>query len=118
MTTTQNRVAGYREPWTGGAKAYPEADTPSALVEGAKRKRNTFLVHLSHDGFGDMECAVCGRKAGDPYPANEGDTELVTDRYATGKYHPRTRTLVVMHYYCSWRALMLDVFALGRRLGY
>lgn len=55
-----NKVAGYREPWQAGAKGYPEADTLVALLEGAKRKRKGFIVHLSHSGFGHLPCASCG----------------------------------------------------------
>lgn len=106
----------YRNPWQHGAKAYPEADTLEALREGAKRKRKTFMVHLSHAGFGHYECAKCGIPLGDPYPANKGDSNLVTDKWGTGHYSPKRKDLVVMHYYCSWGALMNQVIALGRRI--
>jgi hypothetical protein len=106
----------YREPWKHGAKAYAEADTPEALREGMKRKRNMQYVHLNHEGFGHMPCAKCGIAVGDPYPVNEGDTCLRTDTWATGKYYPSKKALVAMHYYCSWGALLEDVFRLGRVL--
>ena len=116
-TTSKRTITGYREPWTGGAKAYPEADTPEALIEGAKRKRKTFMVHLSHEGFGDMPCAKCGIPVGDPYPVNEGDTVLHTDKWATGNYNPKNKSLAVAHYYCSWAMLMNAVLRLGRIIG-
>ena len=107
----------FRKPWEHGAKAYHEADTLEALIEGAKRKRNRFMVHLSHEGFGHYACAKCGIPVGDPYPVNQGDANLHQDKWATGHYLPRTKQLVVLHYYCSWGALLQQVIALGRVIG-
>lgn len=115
MTETKTRPA-YREPWTFGAKAYAEADTLEALAEGMKRKRKLQIVHLNNATLGHLECACCGIPVGDPYPVNPGEEATRTDKWATGKYSPRTRTLVAMHYYCSWGALLNDVFRLGRAI--
>lgn len=107
----------FRRPWEHGAKAYHEADTLSALVEGAKRKRNVFMVRLNHEGFGHMKCVKCGIPVGDPYPVNEGDKALHQDKgWATGHYAPRSKQLVALHYYCSWGMLLNQVFALGRKI--
>ena len=107
---------GFRKPWEHGAKAYHEADTLEALHEGAKRKRKTFMLHVSHEGFGHYECAKCGIPVGNPYPVNEGDTALHQDKWATAHYSPKRKELVVLHYYCSWATLIHQVFALGRRI--
>lgn len=103
-----NKVTGYREPWQAGAKAYPQADTIEALLEGTKRKRKGFIVHLAHSGFGHLPCASCGIPVGDPYPVNEGDKELRTDTWATGRYNPTSKRLVPLHYYCSWGVLIRE----------
>jgi hypothetical protein len=115
MTETKTRPA-YREPWTHGAKGYAEADTLEALAEGMKRKRKLQTVHLNNETLGHIPCACCGIPVGDPYPVNAGDTTLRTDKWATGKYIPRTKGLIAMHYYCSWGSLMADIFQLGRTL--
>jgi hypothetical protein len=115
MTLTQQRPA-FREAWKYGAKGYAEADTLEALAEGMKRKRKMQIVHLNHSGFGHIPCSCCGIPVGDPYPVNEGDTNLRTDKWATGKYFPSQKKLVVMHYYCSWGALINEVFKLGRAI--
>lgn len=104
----------FRRPWEHGAKAYHQADNLEALREGMKRKRKWEIVHLSHEGFGHLPCASCGIPVGDPYPVNEGDTVLRQDDSATGHYFPKTKRLVVQHYYCSWGTLMNQVIQLGR----
>ena len=48
MTTTTTTTAtttrpAYRQPWTHGAKAYPQADTFDALRDGTKRKRKSLI---------------------------------------------------------------------------
>lgn len=113
MSTTTTRP-GYRNPWEHGAKAYPEADTPEALREGAKRKRKPLMVHLAHEGFGHLPCATCGIALRDPYAANQDGPKVHTDQWGTGHYNPRTKVLIVQHYYCSWSTLMGKVIALGR----
>lgn len=117
MATTVSKTPGYREPWTNGAKAYPEADTPEALLEGAKRKRKAFMLHLSHEGFGDMPCVKCGIALADPYPASSDSSTMHTDKWGTGHYSPKSKSLVVAHYYCSWNMLMNAVMRLGRIIG-
>jgi hypothetical protein len=98
----------FRKPWQNGAKAYHEADTLEALREGMKRKRNSTMVHLSHSGFGDLPCATCGVPLSGEYADGK------TDKWGTGTYYPKTKRLVVQHYYCSWQTLMQDVLKLGR----
>lgn len=100
----------YREPWQHGAKAYPEADNLEALREGTKRKRKHLMVHLAHEGFGHLPCASCGIPIGDKY----GDHLNHQDKWGTGHYFPKTKRLVVQHYYCSWGTLMNEVIRLGR----
>ena len=104
---------GYRGPWQHGAKGYPEADSIEALRDGAKRKRNTFIVHLNHDGFGDLPCASCGIALRDIYAANPGGPLAKQDKWGTGTYFPKRKRLVVQHYYCSWQTLMSQVLRLG-----
>lgn len=115
MTQLQQRPA-FREPWKYGAKGYAQADTLEALAEGMKRKRKMQIVHLSHSGFGHIPCACCGIPVGDPYAVNAGDKTLRTDTSATGKYFPSQKKLVVMHYYCSWGALLNEVLKFGRAI--
>lgn len=107
MTVTKNRPA-FRKPWEHGAKAYYEADTLEALKEGAKRKRNPFMVHLSLEGFGHLPCGTCGIPLADEYGDGQRDT------WGTGHYSPKAKRLGVQHYYCSWQTLMDQVFRLGR----
>jgi hypothetical protein len=111
--TPLKQVQGFRAPWTNGAKAYHEADTPEALVEGARRKRKTFMVHLNLEGFGHMPCAGCGIALRDPYAVNEGEEATHTDKWGTGHYNPPTRRLAAYHYYCSWGSLMKRIFNLN-----
>jgi len=115
MTDTKTRPA-FRAPWTYGAKGYAQADTLEALAIGMKRKRNVQIVRLNNETLGHLQCACCGIALADPYPVNPGDTKTTTDEWGTGKYFPSTKKLVVMHYYCSWGALMTDIFKLGRAM--
>lgn len=111
------RKPGYREPWQGGARAYPEADSLRHLAEAAKRKRKPFDVLVR--GIGAEPCASCGIALQDPYHVNPGEARTVQDDGARGYrvvYYPRSRRWVARHYYCSWGALMADVVALGRML--
>lgn len=44
----------YREPWTNGAYAYPQADTLAALWQGVARKRKPLTVHVRHEGLAGL----------------------------------------------------------------
>lgn len=105
----------YRQPWEHGAKAYAQADTLEALRQGMKRKRNMQMIHLALDGeFGSLACSCCGIALNQPYAVNKGENPTKTDTWGTGKYYPKSKKLVVMHYYCSWGALLQEIFKLGR----
>ena len=104
----------YRNPWTGGAKAYPEADTFADLWEGVKRKRKSLLVHMPNDGeAGDILCASCGIKLRDI-----GPDASKPDQWSTWTVYPREKKAVAQHYYCSWGSLMQEIFDKAWIYGY
>lgn len=109
-------TAGYREPWTGGAAAYPEADTLDALWAGVARKRRPLIVHVRHTGLPEVPCARCGIHLDKPYPVNPGDTDLVTDErgFAYVDVDPTKGEAIPRHYYCAWGATMSEVLKLRR----
>lgn len=119
MSATVNRP-GYREPWTHGAYAYPQADTLKDMWDGVRRKRKPLTVHVSHESIGDTPCAACGHPLSGPYPVNPGDPpdKWTTDTtgYAYLDVDPRARIAVARHYYCAWGATMARVLELGRIL--
>lgn len=109
----------YRKPWTGGAKAYPEADTFADLAEGMKRKRKVQMVHMPNDGEAGLEkCATCGVRLRMKYAANKGGPKTQQDKFSTWTYYPAKKVAVGQHYGCSWLTLMQDVYALGKKMGY
>jgi len=111
MTTTEgDRMTkpGYRAPWTHGAYAYAQADTFADFREGMKRKRIQQHVMMPNTGeAGDKPCSLCGIALRDAYPHNK-DTAMEfyrADEQSTWVYTPKTKTVVGMHYGCSWGAL-------------
>ena len=97
----------YRAPWTGGAKAYPEADTFGDLWAGVARKRKTLIVHMPNTGeAGDVPCASCGALLRDPSPDRDRP-----DVWSTWHVAPRSRQAAGQHYACSWGTLLSAVFA-------
>jgi hypothetical protein len=106
----------YREPWTSGAKAYPQADTMDDLWEGVRRKRKPLTVHVRHTGLAGIPCAGCGLPLDGPYAVNAGEPATHVDRlgYAYVDVKPRTGTAIARHYYCAWGAVMADVMKLTR----
>lgn len=106
MTTAR---PAYRKPWEHGARAYHEADTFPALVEGAKHKRDAFVVHMPLSAVAGVECGVCHIPLDQPYPVNPGEARTRTDSHATVTYYPRTHGYTAAHLYCGWEALMLRI---------
>lgn len=99
----------FRKPWTNGAYAYPVADTFADLREGMKRKRKEQWVKMPNTGeAGDKPCSICGIKLRDPYPQNAGTPMefYKADDQSTWVYTPRTKSVVGVHYGCSWNALL------------
>ena len=115
MTATATRPA-FRKPWEHGAKAYPQADSLTAMVEGMKRRRNPDTVHVAHEGLVGETCAHCGKAFDAAYPANAGAPEnaWVKDEggYAYVDYDPRTKKAVARHYYCAWQGTMKNILDL------
>lgn len=109
-------AAGYREPWTGGAKAYPEADTIAALWAGTARKRKPLTVHVAHAALAGVPCAGCGQPLDGPYVLNAGEERTVRDElgYAYVDVNPRAGTATAHHYYCAWGRTMTEVMKLRR----
>lgn len=107
-------VEGFRKPWEGGAKAYPQADTFAALRAGLRRRRKTTVVHMPNEGEAGAEpCATCGVALRDAYAVNPRDTRTAVDDYSTWTWLPG-RGLYGQHYYCSWRSIMADAMRLTR----
>ena len=80
-----------------------------------RRKRNpdTALVR----NIGRHKCRRCGILMTEKYPVNPGEEPRAQDKdYYYVYYHPRAKKFVPMHYYCSWGALMEDIFALHKRM--
>lgn len=107
----------YRKPWTHGAKAYPQADSLAAMVDGTKRCRKPLTVHVAHAGLVGEKCAGCGGAFDADYTA-PGMTGTTRDElgYAYVDYDPRTKRAVARHYYCAWAGVMDQVLDLARRM--
>jgi len=115
--TTQT-VTGFRLPWTGGAHAYPEADTFSAAKEGFKRRRKGVMFHMPNTGeAGAQSCAYCGGILAEPALAaskdhgnntrSEQSAAVKPDRFSTWHYDPRGKRVIGgVHYQCSWSNLL------------
>jgi hypothetical protein len=96
----------FRKPWTNGAYAYPIADTFDDFREGMKRKRKEQWVLMPNTGeAGDRLCSLCGVKLRDKYQLNPGGLFDQQDKQSTWIYTPRTKTVVGVHYGCSWGAI-------------
>lgn len=112
-------ATAYREPWTNGAKAYPEADSMADLWRGVRRKRSPLTVLVSHDTIGREPCAHCGIALADPYAVHPGEPPTHTDSlpYAWVDVDPRKRVAVARHYYCAWASTTMSaLIALGRAM--
>lgn len=95
-------MSAFRKPWTDGARAYHEADTVEAAIEGFKRVRTVKDFILTNGGAADLTCAGCGE-------GFDGD--------AYAEYHPRTKTVTdVRHYVCRWTDTLQRVEDLGRAM--
>lgn len=108
------RIEGFRNPWEGGAKAYPEADTFSAAKEGFRRKRKGIMFHMPNSGeAGKLPCTVCGVLLKDPYDVNGHTPSMAhskTDTNSTWNYDPKTKKVYGgRHYYCSWVVLLTAI---------
>jgi hypothetical protein len=116
MPHTASTVPGYRNPWTQGAYAYPEADTFAAAKEGMKRKRKPVMFHMPNTGeAGNKTCVTCGAKLKDlpdmenaPFETSGGNP--TPDKWSTWNYDPKTKSVVGgQHYGCSWGALLTRI---------
>ena len=105
-TATTTRPA-YRQPWTHGAKAYPQADTFDALRDGTKRKRKSLIVHMPNSGeAGDVLCATCGVALREKCPTSQLDK---LDERSIWTVSPRSKTAYGQHYFCSWSSLFEQI---------
>jgi len=110
----------FRKPWTHGAKAYAQADTLAAMIEGMKRCRKPDTVHVAHAGLVGVTCACCGLPLDSPYPVSPTQPDSIVQDdlgYAYVDYNPRTKRAVVRHYYCAWAGTIQEVLDLGRAMG-
>ena len=116
MPHTISPVQGYRNPWTQGAHAYPEADTFAAAKEGMKRKRKPVMFHMPNTGeAGDQPCITCGAKLRDlpdtekaPFETTGGTHKA--DKWSTWHYDPKSKKVVGgQHYGCSWGTLLIRI---------
>lgn len=122
MAQTISPVEGFRNPWTQGAYAYPEADTFAAALAGFKRKRKNVIFHMPNTGeAGERTCVVChGPLNAVPLvrEVSEGRTTIRTgqtntspDKWSTWDYDAAGKRVGNgRHYTCSWNALMLTIF--------
>lgn len=92
----------FRKPWTGGAKAYHEADTLADALEGFRRARTVkhFILTGTTD---DPPCAGCGR------PLSDDPAEIESYRGNRCEYLPRTKEIVAYHYVCGWDATLTAI---------
>jgi hypothetical protein len=113
MTETLTDRPAYREPWTHGAYAYPQADTIDAAAHGVRRKRKPLTVHVAHSGLTGRACDRCGNALDAPYPVNADDPpdQWHTDRggYAYVDIDPHTGRYTIRHYYCAWTSTLAAV---------
>lgn len=118
-------IPEFRAPWQNGARAYFEADTFAAALDGFKRKRKGVMFHMTNAGeAGNHTCVVCGGRLNEVPQRREithGRTTVVTgtttgatptpDRWSTWDYDAKGKRVGNgRHYLCSWNALMLDIF--------
>lgn len=92
----------FNKAWTGGARAYDEADTVEAALAAYRRCRTDKHFILRGDVAG-LTCSGCGRDMADD-PAD-------LDSYKGNRavYHAKTKTVSVRHYTCAWGALLTEV---------
>lgn len=117
MTTSSATLAPveakpeFRAPWTHRARAYPEADTFSAALEGFKRKRKSVMFHMTNSGeAGAYSCEHCGNMLREP--SVDSTRENV---HSTWHYDPKTKSVRGgVHYECSWSQTLNAVEAFGR----
>lgn len=105
MTTT---ATTYRKPWTGGAKAYPEADDLAGVAASMYRRRNRYLLHVrnSTPEIGKRLCPTCGLRLDAPQGYSK------PDEFSTWHIDPKARTAVAQHYVCSWQTLFNQIAAI------
>lgn len=113
MDTAATTVArpAFRKPWEHGAKAYFEADSFAAALEGFRRKRKAQIFHMANGGeAGEQDCARCGVKLKE---AAEGSEFSKATRWSTWHYDPKQKAVVGgFHYECSWSQLFEAIIAL------
>lgn len=105
--TTKTRAAGFRKPWTDGAKAYHEADTIADAIAGFRRVRTVkhFILTGTTD---DPICSGCGETlSNDP-------AESENYRGNRCEYDPRTKSVVAFHYTCGWGRTLTAIANLRR----
>jgi hypothetical protein len=114
----------FRDKWTHGAHAYPEADTFAAAKEGFKRRRKDVIFHMTNDGEpGDVECLFCNGKLREPALAASKDMGNDTtvespastraDLHSTWSYNAKGKFVYGgMHYVCSWSNLLGKISAI------
>ncbi len=93
---------GFRKPWTGGARAYHEADTLADALEGFKRVRTTkhFILTGTTD---DPPCVGCGA------PLSEDPANLASYRGNRCIYYPRSKSIEASHYVCAWGSTLTAI---------
>jgi hypothetical protein len=89
---------------------YDGFDSPAEMRRHYKRCRT--LKHFKPSAAfverANPKCPVCGKTCSDLSDASEGY------RGWHGLYLPRTKSYRVMHYLCSWGALLRDVFSVRK----
>lgn len=122
VRVTTNDVPGFYAPWTpGAAHAYAAADSVAAAMAGLRRKRTVTIWKLRASSR-DMArpCDACGAPLSGPIApaarASVFDYQYRAGEDATGYYYPKTKTVRLMHYLCSWGATMRAVQDMAERM--
>lgn len=97
----------------------------AALPKAFARCRKEQTAYIALKAVAKKPCAHCGIAIGDPYYVNKGDAQTRVDsftviaregKWAQVRYFPKSKRVILAHYYCSWGALLTDIVTLGHRL--
>ena len=107
------------------SRGVPMLPNLAALPKAFARCRKEQTAYVALAAVEKKPCAYCGIAIGDPYHVNKGDTKTHVDsfrmparegKWAKVRYFPKTKRVILAHYYCSWGHLMDQVVELGHRL--
>ena len=92
---------GFYLPWKeGNISAYVQGDSIEAILRGFARARTIKDFILRDSAIvndPNILCARCGKP-------------LTTETGNRGTYYPRTKSVRMFHYYCSWDTTMEQIY--------